>query len=169
MSPELLDPEARDNRRTKFSDCYALGMVIYEVLSGRTPFYQYQNAVIPRKVLRGDRPERPQGEEGAWFTDDVWTVLEHCWMPQPGDRPSIEDILRSLEEASRSWTPPLFPPMAGSLTQESSDKTIVGSKDASVMSPPSQVTPHQPSLRLDRGEPAGVVGGVGLTHPLDEL
>ena len=34
MSPELLDPEgfgATDRRPTKQSDCYALGMVVYEV------------------------------------------------------------------------------------------------------------------------------------------
>ena len=37
MSPELLDPErfgmpeSEDSRPTKQSDCYALGMVIYEV------------------------------------------------------------------------------------------------------------------------------------------
>ena len=37
MSPELLDPErfgmpkSEDNRPTKQSDCYALGMVMYEV------------------------------------------------------------------------------------------------------------------------------------------
>ena len=34
MSPELLDPErfgASDDRPTKQSDCYALGMVVYEV------------------------------------------------------------------------------------------------------------------------------------------
>lgn len=34
MSPELLDPErfgASDDRPTKKSDCYALGMVVYEV------------------------------------------------------------------------------------------------------------------------------------------
>jgi len=34
MSPELLDPEKfgmKDRRPTKQSDCYALGMVIYEV------------------------------------------------------------------------------------------------------------------------------------------
>ena len=34
MSPELLDPtrlEDRDPRPTKGSDCFALGMVIYEV------------------------------------------------------------------------------------------------------------------------------------------
>ena len=37
MSPELLDPERfgnSDGRQTKQSDCYALGMVVYEVGEG---------------------------------------------------------------------------------------------------------------------------------------
>ena len=39
VSPELLDPdrfEISDYRPTKQSDCYALGMVIYEVRTGAT-------------------------------------------------------------------------------------------------------------------------------------
>jgi len=37
MSPELLDPDQYglpDSRPTKQSDCYALGMVVYEVFVG---------------------------------------------------------------------------------------------------------------------------------------
>jgi serine/threonine protein kinase len=40
MSPELLDPEpfgVQGDRPTKQSDCYALGMVIYEVCVRRSP------------------------------------------------------------------------------------------------------------------------------------
>ena len=39
MSPELLDPdrfEITDYRPTKQSDCYAFGMVIYEVRTSAT-------------------------------------------------------------------------------------------------------------------------------------
>jgi serine/threonine protein kinase len=106
MSPELFDPEIQDPIPTKHSDCYALGMVIYEVLSGRVPFSQFPNLVVPGIVFSGKRPGRPKGLEGVWFTDDVWAVLERCWTHQPNDRPGIEDVLQCLEEASRVWTPP---------------------------------------------------------------
>jgi len=66
MSPELLDPEMfglKDSRRKKSSYCYALGTVIYEVLSGQVPFPRYSDYTPVAKVLRGERPERPQGVE----------------------------------------------------------------------------------------------------------
>ena len=106
MSPELLDPEMfglKDNRGTKSSDCYALGMVVYEVLSRRIPFYQH--VVVAHRILGGERPERPQGMEGEWFTDDIWGILGHCWTHEPSDRPSVDSVLRCLEAASRVWTP----------------------------------------------------------------
>ena len=105
MSPELFNSEVQDRSPTKHSDCYALGMVIYEVLSLRMPFYQNHNLAIPGKVVQGDRPARPEGADGMWFTDDSWRVLERCWAPEPQHRPSIKDVLRCLEEGSRSWVP----------------------------------------------------------------
>jgi len=112
MSPELFDPErfgVEDSRRTESSDCYALGMVVYEVLTGQAPFSRCNRYAVVVKVVGGERPERPQGPEGRWFTDDVWGILGRCWKPKPGDRPSIEDVLQRLEEASSSWTP--LPPL----------------------------------------------------------
>lgn len=112
MSPECLDPGAfgfKDGRQTKASDCYALGMVVYEVLSGRIPFYQFSSSAAISKVSRGERPERPQGAEGRWFTGEVWDILERCWKPDPSDRPSIDCVLECLDKASKSWTPSSFP------------------------------------------------------------
>jgi len=109
MSPELLELEISDHRRTKSSDCYALGMVIYEVLSGHVPFPRFMDQAVALKVQRGDRPERPKGVEGRWFTDDVWRILEGCWQPKPDDRPSAQDVFQSwehLEPVSGLWTPP---------------------------------------------------------------
>lgn len=109
MSPELLDPDqfgSKDNRPTKESDCYALGMVVYEVLSGQAPFAPHRSPTVIQKVTKGERPVRPEGAEGAWFTNDLWGMLMRCWVPQPKSRPSIETVLGCLEQGSRAWKPP---------------------------------------------------------------
>ena len=105
MSPELLDPGSfglMEGRSTKESDCYALGMVIYEVLSGQTPFTPLKSFRVIGKVLAGQRPERPEGKGGALFTDGIWRTLELCWKHQPEERISAEVVLLCLE-----GTPPL--------------------------------------------------------------
>ena len=168
MSPELLDPEIEDHHRTIYSDCYALGMVVYEVLSERVPFYRCGKMAISWKVLKGDRPERPQGAEGVWFTDDLWEVLGHCWVPQPGDRPNIKDILECLESVSRSWTPPTVPSTTGSLTREFSDTITVGSTDTSAIPPSPQAAPHQPSVKGPEGV-ADTIDEVGWARLLYKL
>ena len=137
MSPELLSPEVfglEDSRGTKLSDCYALGMVIYEVLSGQVPFAQRADRVVVNEVLSGMRPERPQGVEGKWFTDDIWKILECCWNHEPGDRPSIDSVLHHLEEASKFWTP--FSPLTARGTEVSEVLQVL----------PSNVFPMPPQL-----------------------
>jgi serine/threonine protein kinase len=109
MSPELLSPERFnliDNRPTKSSNCYALGMVIYEVLSGRAPFFHCHGSAVISRMLDGERPVRPRGVGGRLFTDEIWNLLERCWKCLPEDRPRVEEVLQFLEEASRSWKPP---------------------------------------------------------------
>ena len=109
MSPERINPEqfgSKDSRPTKESDCYALGMVIYEVLSGKLPFESYKSFVVAQKVTEGERPVRLGGMEGVWFTDDLWGMLTQCWEPQPKNRPGIEAVLECLGPVSKTWRPP---------------------------------------------------------------
>jgi len=99
MSPELLAPKKfglKKSRLTKESDRYALGMVVYEVLSGHAPFFSSTVPVLD--IMRGKRPERPQGGQGGWFTDKIWAMLKLCWKPRPGDRPSLDVVLRCLQD-----------------------------------------------------------------------
>ena len=100
MGPELIHPQRFGLENccpTKSSDCYALGMVIYETISGNLPFYKHADITVFVMVLAGERP--PRGEE---FTESLWKMLELCWSPQPNNRPSIEDVLRCLEMVSNS-------------------------------------------------------------------
>lgn len=108
MGPELLDPEkfGLDNSRpTKESDCYALGMVVYEVLSCQPPFASSKDHVVVRKVIEGERPERPKGAIEAWFAEDLWEMLCQCWETRAQSRPSIEAVLKCLDRVSGTWRP----------------------------------------------------------------
>ena len=78
MSPELLNPDLfgfKDSRPTNESDCYALGMVVLEVLSGQPPLASDKDFIVMRKIIDGERPGRPEGPEGAWFIDGLWRML----------------------------------------------------------------------------------------------
>ena len=122
MSPELLNSEliaSRDGRPTKASDCYALGMVILEALTGQPPFAQFQDYIVSRKVTDGERPERPKGVKGTWFTDDLWEMLCLCWMEDPQSRPSIEAVRECLEKVSSTWKP--LPPQLDAGVEESEE------------------------------------------------
>ena len=102
MSPELLHPEKygfEDGRPTRESDYYALGMVVLEVLSGRSPFASYVENAVMGKVIDGEHPERPNA---TWFTDDLWGILERCWSSQPKDRPTVETVFECLGRASQA-------------------------------------------------------------------
>ena len=150
MSPELFLPQRfgiKDGRPTKQSDCYALGMVVYEVLRGKVPYHRDGGYIVIAKVIDGHRPRRPRGPEGTWFTDGIWSVLKHCWKPNPGDRPSIPEVLRSL----KTWMPPshqslaLADLMTTTALMCNSDSNAEEGTDESEASSPS----HVPSLQGD--------------------
>jgi len=117
MSPERIAPHKfgiKDGRPTKSSDCYALGMVIYETISGHFPFYNDMDMTISLKVVEGERPSR-----GAWFTNGLWEILELCWTAQPNNRPSIEEVIQCLETTPNS--PEVHSPGTGEWMDDGGD------------------------------------------------
>ena len=136
MSPELLDPDMfglERSRPTKEADCYALGMVIYEVLSGQAPFASSRGPVVIRKVLGGERPERPRGSGGMLFTDSIWRVMECCWEPQPGDRMSAKAVLLELGENPTPLRP--SSDVDGGAGTDSEDQSDAIASDPGMFSP----------------------------------
>ena len=101
-NPDDIDPSYG---WAKGTDCYALGMVIYQVLAGRSPFGSLGVTYVMSNILRGEHPERPRGAQGMWFTDDLWELLGQCWEKDPESRPSIKDVDECLERVSATWKP----------------------------------------------------------------
>jgi len=126
MSPERIAPQRfgfKDGRPTKPSDCYALGMVIYETISGNLPFHKHADLIVFMKVMEGERPPR-----GVGFVTNLWEVLELCWASKPDDRPSIEEVLQCLEVASNSSEP--CSPRVDDETEEGGDEMEEGDDES---------------------------------------
>ena len=124
MSPELLvSPPGSNGRPTHASDCYALGMVIYEVgkihpprrataypsqvLTGLLPFHNlhsYGGLVVA--ILKGKRPEKPLDAESLGLSDTLWGLVRLCWSKSSSTRPTARRLFDHLSAASLTWVPP---------------------------------------------------------------
>lgn len=152
MSPELLF--GQDSTPTRQSDCYALGMVIYEVgwpYSLRQPsahlslgsdwsptIHHLGPFAVVIAVQKGKRPKRPPNARSLGFSDALWGLLVRCWSKSSTARPTAQQLLECLQAASLTWVPPPeYPiPAAGAGLQFSSDNewnTVTGARARSLL------------------------------------
>jgi len=129
MSPELLDPPrfGSNGCLTRESDCYALGMVIYEVswarplrwslvypsqvLTGLRPFHNIFAYTSVPAVLRGERPEKPLDAESLGISDTLWELMQLCWSESTSTRPTAQRLLDYFSSDSLTWVPPSMYPV----------------------------------------------------------
>lgn len=94
MSPEqlgILTGSGTVNRVDQRSDIYSLGLVLFELLTGRWPFAESNIAADPLTAagqLQASRLstaiEFPQRSE--WLTPGLESIIQKCLTPQPDDR-----------------------------------------------------------------------------------
>jgi serine/threonine protein kinase len=101
-TPEYMSPEQARGEKIDFrSDIYALGIVIFEIFTGRVPF----RAETPLATILKHLQEPPplDGPEGARIPPSVREVLRKALAKEPGARyATVEDLGTALRAARAS-------------------------------------------------------------------
>jgi eukaryotic-like serine/threonine-protein kinase len=109
-TPEFMSPEqARGEKLDGRSDIYSLGVIMYELLTGKLPF----DAAQPMEFIQRHIKEPPiplaKRAPNREFPPGLWEVLEKALAKRPQDRyASANDLGQALRDviAKRSTPPP---------------------------------------------------------------
>mmetsp|Transcript_41161 Transcript_41161/g.132491 ORF Transcript_41161/g.132491 Transcript_41161/m.132491 type:complete len:938 (-) Transcript_41161:202-3015(-) len=92
MPPELFVTNIDSCCLTPKADVYALGVVLYEVVAGKTPFSGLSPPQVVLRVASGKRLEMPRE-----VTPELVNCYRACVARQPQDRPSSSALVETLE------------------------------------------------------------------------
>ena len=79
---------------SKQADVYSYGMTCYEVLTGKIPFAEELRMTDYDVVIDGRRPDLPNHIQPVFKT-----LLTRCWLSDPSQRPSFEEIVNILQKS----------------------------------------------------------------------
>lgn len=87
MAPEI----ARGEQFNKKCDVYSFGMVLWELVEHRIPFFELEDMPALMSAIRGNRPSLSK----VW-PEYLSDLAQACWDPNPQKRPKFENIIQSL-------------------------------------------------------------------------
>ena len=85
LSPEILESKPYDSK----SDIWALGVLLYEMMTFKMPFNANSFPMLSVKIMRGNYIPPP-----AIYTKDLRELVSKCLTVDPKSRPTIQEILK---------------------------------------------------------------------------
>ncbi|MEP6767265.1 MAG: protein kinase [Acidobacteriota bacterium] len=162
MSPEQCEGRELDAR----SDVYALGVLLYEVLSGRPPFEARTPAAIAVKQIRESPP--PLLRVRPDVPEELARLVMKCLSKDPALRPqTAEEVgaaLRRFEGPSVPG-PVVLPEAAPGPSKPEPDRFATS---PGIPRPPPEQIPASPDPVVDGGEPAVTGGSYWRSLPATE-
>jgi serine/threonine protein kinase len=77
---------------SKESDIYSLGMIMWELTTGRKPFDNAEHDInLIYEIIDGKRP-KITNDTPEWFAN----LMKKCWDSNPSKRPTIDEIYNSV-------------------------------------------------------------------------
>jgi hypothetical protein len=106
-TPTYMSPEqASADQVTPKSDVYSLGVLAYELLTGKPPFEGNPQQMMAAHVK--DRPPRLLDRRQD-ISGDLVSIVERCLEKDPANRPMAQEIVNYLQPGSHAlieWPPP---------------------------------------------------------------
>ncbi|EJD49184.1 kinase-like protein, partial [Auricularia subglabra TFB-10046 SS5] len=122
-APELLlganNPNIKPRSKTRESDVYAFGMLVLEVrlyrhavsivvrlslcsnrykaITEQLPWSSENNLSVVQKVCSAQIPPRPTLDGVTLMGDAWWETCQRCWSFEPGNRPPMNLVLKTLK------------------------------------------------------------------------
>src|SRR5688500_9340470 len=88
MAPEIL----QGKKYTIASDIYSLGMIMWELITGRMPFWDQKNDIgLIVNICKNIRPPIIKNTPKGYIE-----LMQECWNPDPNKRPTASNIYEEL-------------------------------------------------------------------------
>ena len=85
LSPEIFENKPYDSK----SDIWSLGVLLYEMMALKMPFYASSLPMLSVRIMRGNYTPPP-----SIYSKELRDIVNKCLMIEPSNRPTIQEILK---------------------------------------------------------------------------